>query len=105
MSAQAGLQRRRGAAANSGSTSQSMDQDLPSRTSSPFQNQNGSSSSNNKPLNDRSREQSGNSNHKIAYDPRDLDDESELNQNPKLTLMEECLLLGLKDKQVSEMDF
>ncbi|KAI8336957.1 Golgi phosphoprotein 3-domain-containing protein [Chlamydoabsidia padenii] len=33
---------------------------------------------------------------KIAYDPRDLD---ESKANPKLTLMEEVLLLGLKDKQ------
>ncbi|KAI8365397.1 Golgi phosphoprotein 3-domain-containing protein [Radiomyces spectabilis] len=33
---------------------------------------------------------------KIAYDPRDVDDEK---QTPKLTLMEEVLLLGLKDKQ------
>lgn len=34
---------------------------------------------------------------KIAFDPRDLD---ESKANPKLTLMEEVLLLGLKDKQV-----
>jgi Golgi phosphoprotein 3 len=35
---------------------------------------------------------------KIAYDPRDVD---ESKSTPKLTLMEEVLLLGLKDKQVS----
>lgn len=34
---------------------------------------------------------------KIAYDPRDID---ESKSTPKLTLMEEVLLLGLKDKQV-----
>lgn len=34
---------------------------------------------------------------KVAYDPRDLD---ESKSTPKLTLMEEVLLLGLKDKQV-----
>lgn len=39
--------------------------------------------------------------HRIAYDPRDLTDEAETTENPKLTLMEEVLLLGLKDKQVS----
>lgn len=34
---------------------------------------------------------------KVAYDPRDID---ESKSTPKLTLMEEVLLLGLKDKQV-----
>lgn len=34
---------------------------------------------------------------KIAHDPRDID---ESKSTPKLTLMEEVLLLGLKDKQV-----
>lgn len=34
---------------------------------------------------------------KIAYDPRDID---ESKSTPRLTLMEEVLLLGLKDKQV-----
>lgn len=35
---------------------------------------------------------------KIAYDPREID---ESKTTPKLTLMEEVLLLGLKDKQVN----
>ena len=43
---------------------------------------------------------SGSNNHKIAFDARDLESEEELVM-PKLTLMEEVLLLGLKDKQVS----
>jgi Golgi phosphoprotein 3 len=38
---------------------------------------------------------------KIAYDPKDLEDDKDKNE-PKLTLMEEVLLLGLKDRQVSE---
>lgn len=38
--------------------------------------------------------------HKIAYDPRDISENEERNKLPKLTLMEEVLLLGLKDKQV-----
>lgn len=42
---------------------------------------------------------------KIAYDPRDLENEDEDRRQggraPKLTIMEEVLLLGLKDKQVS----
>ena len=35
-----------------------------------------------------------------AYDPRDISENQERNKLPKLTLMEEILLLGLKDKQV-----
>lgn len=34
---------------------------------------------------------------KIAYDPNDVD---ETTSTPRLTLMEEVLLLGLKDRQV-----
>ena len=41
---------------------------------------------------------------KIAYDPRDLEREDEDarlgGRPPRLTIMEEVLLLGLKDKQV-----
>ncbi|KAF9197534.1 hypothetical protein BGZ49_001985, partial [Haplosporangium sp. Z 27] len=40
-----------------------------------------------------------NSDSKIAADPRDLQMEDENKTQPKLTLMEEVLLLGLKDKQ------
>ncbi|ODQ81940.1 hypothetical protein BABINDRAFT_160161 [Babjeviella inositovora NRRL Y-12698] len=36
--------------------------------------------------------------HKIAYDPRDMEDTTEL-KAPLLTLMEEVLLMGLKDKE------
>lgn len=40
---------------------------------------------------------------KIAYDPRDLEDDGarEGGRPPRLTILEEVLLLGLKDKQVS----
>lgn len=41
----------------------------------------------------------GDNGHKIAYDPRDLSESAERSKQPKLTLMEEVLLLGLKDKQ------
>jgi Golgi phosphoprotein 3 len=37
---------------------------------------------------------------KVAYDPRDF--EGEVEQVPRLTIMEEVLLLGLKDKAVWE---
>lgn len=43
----------------------------------------------------------GENGHKIAFDPRDLNETEERSKQPKLTLMEEVLLLGLKDKQVS----
>lgn len=38
---------------------------------------------------------------KIAYDPDDIDDSK---STPRLTLMEEVLLLGLKDRQVREYE-
>ena len=37
--------------------------------------------------------------HKIAFDPRDISENAERSKQPKLTLMEEILLMGLKDKQ------
>jgi Golgi phosphoprotein 3 len=40
------------------------------------------------------------SGHKVGFDPRDLEEQDEEKLVPKLTLMEEVLLLGLKDKQV-----
>lgn len=44
--------------------------------------------------------ESGENGHKIAFDPRDISESAERNKQPKLTMMEEVLLLGLKDKQV-----
>ncbi|CAD6502999.1 BgTH12-02672 [Blumeria graminis f. sp. triticale] len=43
--------------------------------------------------------ESGDHGHKIAFDPRDINESAERSKQPKLTLMEEVLLLGLKDKQ------
>lgn len=40
--------------------------------------------------------------HKIAFDPRDISESAERSKQPKLTLMDEIVLLGLKDKQVSK---
>ncbi|KAJ2890497.1 GPP34-domain-containing protein [Zalerion maritima] len=37
--------------------------------------------------------------HKIAFDPRDIGESAERSKQPKLTLMEEVILMGLKDKQ------
>jgi len=47
--------------------------------------------------------ESGENGHKIAFDPRDISESAERSKQPKLTLMEEVLLLGLKDKQVSPL--
>jgi len=44
--------------------------------------------------------ESGANGHKIAFDPRDISESAERLKQPKLTLMEEILLMGLKDKQV-----
>jgi Golgi phosphoprotein 3 len=44
--------------------------------------------------------ESSESGHKIAFDPRDISESTERSKQPRLTLMEEVLLLGLKDKQV-----
>lgn len=38
--------------------------------------------------------------HRIAFDPRDISESAERSKQPKLTLMEEIILMGLKDKQV-----
>ncbi|KAK4242864.1 vacuolar protein sorting-associated protein 74 [Achaetomium macrosporum] len=43
--------------------------------------------------------ESGENGHRIAFDPRDISESAERSKQPKLTLMEEVLLLGLKDKQ------
>jgi golgi phosphoprotein 3 len=43
---------------------------------------------------------------KVAFDPRDLDmteEDARGGKMPKLTIMEEVLLLGLKDKQASRL--
>jgi golgi phosphoprotein 3 len=65
---------------------------------------NRSNSSNNvNPVRDSAPEtsyESGENGHKIAFDPRDISESAERSKQPKLTLMEEIILLGLKDKQV-----
>lgn len=112
MSSTGGLQRRRGAPAGS----RLDDDEGPSRTASP-QPHNGESSTtrrNGAPSNGATAASSAElrggagsitmtttDGHRIAFDPRDLQDEGETAENPRLTLMEECLLLGLKDRQVS----
>ncbi len=90
MASAGGLTRRRGG--GGGATTEATDDNDGSRVSSPV------------PKNfDKSPETSytgGENGHKIAFDPRDISESEERNKQPKLTLMEDVLLLGLKDKQV-----
>jgi len=91
MASAGGLTRRRGAA----QASTDGDENGGSRVASPAPKSTPS-------YNDRSPEtsySSGENGHKIAFDPRDISESEERSKQPKLTLMEEILLLGLKDKQ------
>lgn len=91
-SSASGLTRRRGG--NSGVSGE--DSEAGGRVSSPAPKPGPSSDS-------RAPETSytgGENGHKIAFDPRDISESEERSKQPKLTLMEEVLLLGLKDKQV-----
>lgn len=85
-----GLTRRRGAGAGAGANGDN-DNDG-SRVSSPVPRRNDDGPG-------TSYESSENG-HKIAFDPRDISESAERSKQPKLTLMEEVLLMGLKDKQV-----
>jgi Golgi phosphoprotein 3 len=91
MAESSGLTRRRGAGTASGSG----ENDDGSRVASPAPRRNDDRTP------ETSYENSANG-HKIAYDPRDISESAERSKQPKLTLMEEVLLLGLKDKQVHE---
>ena len=91
-SAAGGLTRRRGGGRAAGA-----DEQDDSRVSSPV-SRNGSAMDQRGP---ETSFTSGENGHKIAFDPRDLSETEERSKQPKLTLMEEVLLLGLKDKQVS----
>jgi Golgi phosphoprotein 3 len=90
MASTSGLTRRRGAAAASSSNNPGDDEG--SRVSSPL------------PRRDDTRApetayENSENGHKIAFDPRDISESVERTKQPKLTLMEEVLLMGLKDKQ------
>jgi Golgi phosphoprotein 3 len=105
MSGQTGLSRRRAAAASSSNDPDDERPDTPTRpslaqshpTTNSFRDENGTRASH------AGTALAGGS--KVAYDPRDLvgagsggDDEGRI---PKLTLLEEILLLGIKDRAVS----
>ncbi|KAL8657561.1 MAG: hypothetical protein Q9226_001798 [Calogaya cf. arnoldii] len=91
MASAGGLTRRRG---GGGGASTGEDDDT-SRVASPAPKNTSSNES-------RAPETSytgGENGHKIAFDPRDINESAERSKQPKLTLMEEVLLMGLKDKQ------
>ena len=95
MASQGGLTRRRGGGGGGGQPSVEDESNDTSRVNSPA------------PRNDRYENrgpetsyESSENGHKIAFDPRDISESAERSKQPKLTLMEEVLLLGLKDKQV-----
>ena len=97
MASQGGLTRRRGGGGGANLTTN--DDDGPSsRVASPGPKPQSSNS-----YDSRTPETSyasGENGHKIAFDPRDISESVERSKQPKLTLMEDILLLGLKDKQV-----
>lgn len=87
MASSSGLTRRRGGGGAAGNG-----EDESSRVSSPAPKRN----------DDRTPEtsyESSENGHKIAFDPRDISENAERSKQPKLTLMEEIILMGLKDKQ------
>lgn len=91
MASTEGLTRRRG-----GNRAAGGDDNEDSRVSSPL-------SRNGSVLDSRTPETSftsGENGHKVVFDPKDISESYERSKQPKLTLMEEVLLLGLKDKQV-----
>ena len=102
MSSQGGLSRRR--VANQ-STSSTTDAD----SSSNHDSRNGTTTTSSNQTNSQSHSHAGSAfrgGGGIAYDPRDLDVDEEDGGGgklPRLTIMEEVLLLGLKDKQVRSL--
>jgi hypothetical protein len=99
MSSQAGLSRRR--VPNQSTSSTTLDDSNPSHDS-----RNGTTPTSPNHTNSQSHSHAGSAfrgGGGIAYDPRDLDTDEEDSKGgklPRLTIMEEVLLLGLKDKQV-----
>ncbi|KFH43779.1 Vacuolar protein sorting-associated protein-like protein [Hapsidospora chrysogenum ATCC 11550] len=85
-----GLTRRRGAASSALNSADGDASANPSRTSS---------SNNVRDSGPETSYENGENGHKIAFDPRDISESAERSKQPKLTMMEEILLLGLKDKQ------
>jgi len=93
MSGNSGLTRRRGGGAGAGPA----DNEESSRVASPAPKRPESRSG------PETGYEAGENGHKIAFDPRDMSESAARSKQPKLTLMEEILLMGLKDKQVENI--
>ncbi|KAF2012053.1 vacuolar protein sorting-associated protein 74 [Aaosphaeria arxii CBS 175.79] len=89
MASTSGLTRRRGGGGG-GAASGANDDD--SRVSSPVPKRNDDGDPRTGYVNSANGE-------RVAYDPRDISENAERSKQPKLTLMEEVILMGLKDKQ------
>ncbi|GAA5957722.1 hypothetical protein JCM3765_003745 [Sporobolomyces pararoseus] len=89
--------RRGGGAGGAGGTESELGVGRGSNSSSSTHQQPNSNSNSSRPSTPSTT--TTNKQHKVAYDSRDLTDQTEELLNPRLTLMEEVLLLGLKDKQ------
>lgn len=98
MASSSGLTRRRGG--GGGGAAGGLESEDGSRVSSPVPTNNKRNDENRAGGLETSYE-SGENGHKIAFDPRDLSESAARSKQPKLTLMEEILLMGLKDKQVA----
>jgi Golgi phosphoprotein 3 len=99
MSTASGLTRRRGGAGGGAGGGADADGEDAARGGSPAPKAGGSRDTSAP----ETSYESGENGHKIAFDPRDISESAERSKQPKLTLMEEVLLLGLKDKQVRGM--
>ena len=97
MASAGGLTRRRGGAA----TNEDGEEGPASRVASPTPKPQTPAYNDRRPETNYSSSENG---HKIAFDPRDISESEERSKQPKLTLMEEILLLGLKDKQVGQTE-
>jgi Golgi phosphoprotein 3 len=101
MASTSGLTRRRGAggaASSSAGAGNTTDDDSTSRVASPVQPRREAGVDVRSGGPETAYESSENG-HRIAFDPRDISESVERTKQPKLTLMEEVLLMGLKDKQ------
>lgn len=104
MTSTGGLSRRRVPNASSSVQADDPDEDAWGLGASPSTPTNGNGTSNGGAAHHSHAGSAFEGGSKIAYDPRDLEradeDERQGGRAPKLTIMEEVLLLGLKDKQV-----
>ncbi|CUS10430.1 unnamed protein product, partial [Tuber aestivum] len=104
MASTGGLTRRRGGGGGGGSAGDEVDRSGSPSTSRPTEPRSGGgeasfTSENGHKIEERLGVELTRSLWEPAFDPKDISENQERNKQPRLTLMEEILLLGLKDKQ------